>query len=338
MNDNGADSNRNGNSSNGSSGDPAGSGPAGRDDSVVEDSVVGDELRRLFHGHEFGAATSAVPVLDTATIVAGARRRRRRRTAVTAAAGAVAVVGVLSAGVALSGVSGMEGGRGDREVIAADRSDTPTGPGPTGSGPADPTSAPSDGADAPSDADSPSPDGDDPTDVDAPDAPGSRPTAPSTPTSGDSPAPSSPDESFETEPFDLPGPAALGPVGKSPLSLGMTYAEAVETGTVDEGSGPPAAGQCSTFAVSDPAISRVAIRGGHGIVRFQAASAQTPEGIAVGSPRESLHQVYGSSLESSGENTRIKRNPDSSSRYVFTLDGDRVGAWRLTVLDTAAAC
>jgi len=289
-----------------------------------DEQVVGDELRRLFHSDRLPSGGGP----DPEVIVAGARRRRRRRAALSASAGVFVVVGAISAGVALTGLGGPEGGRGD--TIAADRSDTSAAPRPTGTAPPA-SSSPGDAESAPG-LPEPPVDGE-------PSVPPSTVTSPPpmTSDSGTPAAPSSSGESIVTQPLDAPGSAVLTHIGKYPLRLGMGYAAAVETGAMDEGTGPPEQGSCKSYAVSDPAISRVAIRGGQGIVRFQADTARTPDGIRVGSSMEELRAAY-PDLEQAGENSYVKQNPDSSSRYVFGIANGSVSTLRLTVPSPAATC
>lgn len=281
------------------------------------DAEVGERLRRLFDD----AALGAVRAPDPDAVVAGARRRRRRRATAGACAGVVVTLGAVAGGLVLSGA----GGRPGPDDIAAADSSSPIARSTGASVPRDPSS-PADEVPPPGLTTVESPPGTAPTSLPRT-APPNRSTFPS------SMRPSS----AGSTPAERPEGTPLGVSGQEPLTLLMTYDEAVATGAMDPGGGPPAQGRCRSYETSASGISRVAIRGGHGIVRFQAADAPTPEGIGVGSPVSELNRTYPES-EPWGEKQRVRSNPDADSRYVFGVGGDRVTTLRLTVPDPEVSC
>lgn len=281
------------------------------------DAEVGDRLRRLFDDTALGAVRAP----DPDAVVAGARRRRRRRATAGACAGVVVTLGVVAGGLVLSGAGGRPG---PDDITAADSSG-PIARSTDVSVPRDP-SRPVDEVPPPGLTTVESPPGTAPTSLPRT-APPNRSALPP------SMRPSSAGSTVAERPERLP----LGVSGQEPLTLLMTYDEAVATGAMDPGDGPPAQGRCRAYDVSGPGISQVAIRGGHGIVRFQAGDSPTPEGIGVGSPVSELNRAYPES-ERRGEQQRVRSNPDADSEYVFGVGGDRVTTLRLTVPDPEVSC
>lgn len=288
----------------------------GANDPDRGDAEVGERLRRLFDD----AALGVVAVPDPDAVVAGARRRRRRRATAGACAGVVVTLGAVAGGLVLSGAGGAPG---PGDIAAADSSGPITR--------STDVSVPRDTSRAADEAPPPGL-----TTVESP--PGAAPTSmPRTAPPNRSAPPSMRPSSATSIVADLPEGPPLGASGQEPLTLLMSYDEAVATGAMDPGDGPPAQGRCRTYEVSGPGVLRVAIRGGHGIVRFQAADAPTPERVGVGSPVADLNRAYPES-EPRGERHRVQPNPDADSQYLFGVDGDRVTTLRLTVPDPEVSC
>ncbi|MBB3662559.1 hypothetical protein FB384_001463 [Prauserella sediminis] len=283
-----------------------------------DDPEVREGLRRLFGSAELGAGRAP----DPGAIVAGAGRRRRRRATFSAGAGVFVMVGAVAGGLALAGAGG-EPRPGD--VAVADRS----------SGIVHSSGAPASDDEGPRSEQMTS-EAPTVTRESRPSSPVSAP--PAIPTSTrPGPSPADPPPGTSTEAGEPQPPPTLGQSGKEPLHLLMTYDEAVSTGAMDPGEGPPAQGECRSYEVADPAISRVAVRGGHGIVRFQADAAQTPERIVVGSSWEQLNRAY-PELQRSDDGRWARENPEADSRYVFGVEADEVVTLRLTVPNPDVSC
>lgn len=288
----------------------------GADDADRDTSEIDERLRQLFAGPELGAVRAP----DPDAVVAGARRRSRRRAAISAGAGVFVMLGAVTAGLAVSGFGDAQG------------------PGDVTAGGADSvlrsTDVPASGAENGSDHERPPP-GD--TTVQSASA-----TPPVSVPPSVAPPPSTPPSTVGSP---VTGMAADGPAGRSRLGvagteslrLSMTYDEAVATGAMDGGDGPPAENGCRAYEVAGPGISRVEVRGGHGIVGFQAATALTPEGIGVDSPVTELDRAY-PDTERRGDGHRVWRNSGEDSQYVFGVDAGRVATFRLTVADADITC
>ncbi|GAA1213394.1 hypothetical protein [Prauserella alba] len=283
-----------------------------------DDPEVREGLQRLFGSPQLG--TGRAP--DPGAIVAGAGRRRRRRATAGAGAGVFVMIGAVAGGLALAGAGG-EPDPGD--VAVADGS----------GGIVHSSDVPSSDHEGHRSNRIPAPHATTTAPVSRPSSPVSAPATPTSMRPGVPPA--DPPSRTSTDAGEPEPPPTLGQSGKEPLHLLMTYDEAVSTGALDPGAGPPDQGECRSYEVADRSISRVAIRGGHGIVRFQSGAAETPEGIAIGASLAELNRAY-PDLERTGDGQRVRNNPEADSRYVFGIEADEVVTLRLTVPDPDVSC
>ncbi|WP_236790206.1 hypothetical protein [Amycolatopsis sp. GM8] len=278
---------------------------------MTDQDEFDDELRRLFADERLDVhAGEDAP----ARIVAGARRIRRRRAAVTAASGAVTVVALVTAGLLLgplrlSGHTTNEASPLERSAAGTVESSAsvsqipinPPAPGvPSSSEPSSSTETP----------------------------PSSSQTATRTPSS--SKPPTSTAARSQTLPI-VPGPV-LGPSGYSKLTLGMSFADAKDSGLLANADTAPSG--CATYKLTEGSsgVSTVTISDTNGIVGFDATGAHTPERIRVGSTKDELETAY-PNLNKSGSG--YAADAGSGGSYLFAIDGNRVSGLSLVA---SASC
>lgn len=263
------------------------------------------ELTRLFADERLDVRPSANA---TEAIVAGARRVRRRRVALTRGGGAAAVVAIVAGGALLAGGRGEDPGR-DRNVAAPAESvsrttqmRTPTGSAPEVERPA------SSRAEVPELSGSPAPS------IESRDG-GESVSSTAAPRQG-----------------DVLSAPVLGPEGYKGLRLNMSYDDAVATGLLAAGGGPPAPGTCDTYRPAEgaAAVQSVTISGESGVVQFTASSARTTEGMGAGSSVRELRATY---PELAAENGGYSAPAGAGARYQFATEAEQVTELRLTATD-----
>jgi uncharacterized caspase-like protein len=121
----------------------------------------------------------------------------------------------------------------------------------------------------------------------------------------------------------------LGPGGYGDLTLGMSFADAVATGSLQaQEAAPPPADGCGTYQLTegDGGVREVVVSGEQGIVTFSASGARTPEGIGTGSSTGEVEQAY---PEVARDSATYSAPTGSGGNYVFYLAEDQVDSVQL---------
>lgn len=259
------------------------------------------ELRTLFDDDRLdlrprpGAGTS---------IVAGARRVRRRRAALTGGGVSAVVVAMVGGAVLLNNPPPPQQAAAPPAAAGTSLAINPPSP-------------PVPAVSVPASAEPP---------LSAP-AVEDEPRLDSSPTVSSAPVTVGPPTDATS--FQAAVAPVLGPDGYGNLTLGMSFSDAVATGSLraEEDSPPPAEG-CGTYQLSegDGAVRKVVVSGEQGIVTFSASGARTPEGIGSGSSTGEVEQAYPDVQRGSAT---YSAPTGSGGNYVFYVADDQVDSVQL---------
>lgn len=249
-------------------------------------------LRALFDDDRL--AVRAAPGARDA-VVAGARRARRRRELAVAGSGVAVVVIAAAGGLLLTAPP------------SGDKSGTALAPGASLSAAASSPSAPPPQVERKPE--------DSPAETVEPSTTGeiARETRPS------STPPPEPSSEPPRVPMTAGGP--IGPSGFADLELGMSFAQAQQTGYIAPDA--PAPQGCTSYSLTTGTefVSAVLISES-GLGRFVAAEGgRSPEDEGIGSPIEELQAAYPAGKEEGGE---FSAETGTGARYVFTMGEDAV--------------
>ncbi|GAB2980346.1 hypothetical protein GCM10017788_14500 [Amycolatopsis acidiphila] len=230
-----------------------------------------------------------------ARILTGARRARRRRTALTATGGVLSAVVLVGAGLVLGQLRSTHTDTAApvlQPTVSDTASSAPLTPAPLVPPPGSPSSGEASGSVGQS--------------------------SPSQTAGRASPPPAAPPSSA-TRSLNIPlvsGPV-LGPNGYSKLVLGMSFADAKQTGLLAGADTPPTGCADYTLTEGTAGVRNVTISDTLGIVSFEASGAHTPERIRVGSTKDELEAAYPALGKSGGGYSAAA---GSGSSYLFMVD------------------